>query len=71
MTAQDTRTTHLYNLVSPLTARRLARNLRSRGYKVTVRGQWVTIEMNILTDEDAFLVLRHYGAIAYESEVSQ
>lgn len=70
MTAQDTRTPRLYNLVSPLTARRLTRTLRSRGYTVTVRQQWVTVVMNILTDEDAVMILRSYGAIAYESEVT-
>jgi hypothetical protein len=54
----------LYNAVSPITARKLARALRRRGYQVKRRRQWVAVSAGSL-DTLPGQIARHYAAIAY------
>jgi hypothetical protein len=54
----------LYNAVSPVTARKLARALKRRGYQVKRRQQWVAVSAGSL-DVTPGQIARRYGAIAY------
>ena len=56
--------TRTYNAICRMTARKMVRKLRWRGYQVRCDRQWVYILCPSL-DETVSAIARYYGAIAY------